>query len=696
MKKGTKIAAIVLSCLFLLLVAAAFILPYLIRLDRYKGMIEARVGEALERKVSLKGLRITILPTLGAKIDDLVISNPSEFSPTPFLSIQALQVRVKLLPLLVGRKEVAGLTLQEPKVFVERDKRGRLNIPLMEEKIRKTRRGSLKTGRVKGAESKALRGLYLSRASIEGGDFVYLDRSTTPARRIEIEAIDLNLKDLSLEKKVKYHVSLKWAPGDVSVEGWLGPLGETTDLKRIPLEGVVRVEFPRLEYLMKELAQGKGPAIQGGLKGDLNFQGNIGSSLKVHGAIFLNAFSLGEKTDRLIYDLDLTLRPEAVLSWEKEELTLTSNVQIEETPFQIEGGFSNLQRKPSGKLTFSSAKGIVLEQWSPKFPPLQKAVNLKGKLSLKGDLRIPHDGIPSLFLEADSSQMEISLVKKEKKKEQGTSQERETKEGERVREPSRLDVKGRFRVKDGKFQGVGFHDLFLAGEMRGDELAIERFSLTVLGGKLEGSGGFNRAKSPAPFHMKTHMTEIDVNAVLNNLTSWKGMIKGRLDGRMSLQGTGLSLASLKRDLTGSGRLQIREGELSWLNIVAQIVRAMGGKGWGREKTTFDNLAFSFAVQRGKLSLPDVLLSHKDMEMRMWGDMDLNLKLQMEGEAHLPPSATKDLSEKGWRYFKDKKGRLTIPFSLKGNLKDPEVRISARLIEKGIEGVLEEFLRKKIP
>ncbi|MBW2038521.1 MAG: AsmA-like C-terminal region-containing protein, partial [Deltaproteobacteria bacterium] len=302
-----------------------------------------------------------------------------------------------------------------------------------------------------------------------------------------------------------------------------------------------------------------------------------------------------------------------------------------------------------------------------------------------------------LSLEANSSQMEIALVRNKKEEgEKEIPQERRTKKGGKATKRNRLNVKGMFRVKEGRFQGVGFQDLFLAGEeMKGGELKIEKFSLAAFKGKLGGSGGIDRGKDSFPFQIKTQITGVDVNAVLSDLTSWKGMMKGRLYGRMSLEGKGGSLASLKRDLTGKGKIRVREGELSWLNIVAQIVRALGGKGWEKEKTTFEDLSTSFIVQRGKVSFPDLLISHKDMEIRMWGDMDLDLQLKVEGEAHLPPSATKDLSGKGWRYFKDEGGRLTIPFTLRGDLKNPEVGISTRFIERGIEGVLEEFLRKKL-
>jgi hypothetical protein len=95
-----------------------------------------------------------------------------------------------------------------------------------------------------------------------------------------------------------------------------------------------------------------------------------------------------------------------------------------------------------------------------------------------------------------------------------------------------------------------------------------------------------------------------------------------------------------------------------------------------------------------VTVPNLLLSEKDTAIKLSGDIGLDSTLKMEGEAHLPPSVTGDLTGKGWSFFMDDKGRLTIPFSLTGDINKPKVGISTKLIEQGVKGVLEEFLKKK--
>lgn len=616
MKKGIKITGIILLSFFLLVIAAAFILPYLVSLDKYKGLIEEKVGQALHRDCSIGRLRISILPTLGARIENVVISNPPGFSQTPLLALKALKVRVKLIPLLFGRKEIAGLSLDRPVVFIEKDPQGRLNIPYMEEAGKQERKGTLESGKVKTDESKALQGLYLSKASLTKGKLIYLDRSTTPANRTEIEEIDLDLRDLSLDKRIQYKLSLQWSPGEISLAGWVGPLGRTIDLKNIPLQGRLQANFPDLASLMKKLSGGEADTLQGALKADLNFEGDKGSSFKTKGAITMN--------------------------------------------------------------------DLIVSQ----------AIRLKGLVALTGDLTVPAQGNPLFSLEADSSHFDIALVEKKKGAEKETPSKKKPGGEKQTAHKGGFDVRGRLRVKEGTFQKTDFRNLLVAGEMKSGQVKITQFTCAAFKGTVEGDGSFDMARDPSPFRMKAKVTEVDVDTLVNAFTSSKEVLKGKLNGDVTLGGAGLSSDTLKKNLTGTGKVQVKEGELPWLNLINRLVQALGGKKWGTEKTTFDDLSSSFTIKNGMVSVPNLLLSEKDTALKLWGDIGLDSTLKLEGEAHLPPSVTKDLPEKGWRFFADDKGRLTIPFTLQGALKNPRVGISRRLIEQGVKGVLDEFMQKK--
>jgi len=618
MKKGIKLTGIILLSFFLLVIVAAFILPYLISLDKYKGMVEKELGQALHRDCSIGRLRISILPTLGARIEDVVISNPPGFSQTPLLSLKSLKVRVKVIPLLYGRKEIAGLTLDRPVVFIEKDPQGRLNIPYMEAAGKTERKGTLESAKIKTDESKALQDLYLSKASLKGGKFIYLDRTTTPANRTEIEEIDLDVRDVSLDKRIQYKLSLQWSPNEISLAGWVGPLGRTIDLKNIPLQGRLQIDFPDLASLMKKLSGGGAATLEGALKADLNFEEAKGSSFKTNGEITLKDVSISQ------------------------------------------------------------------------------AIRMKGLVALAGNLTVPVQGNPLFSLEANSSHFDITLVEKKKGAEKETPSKKKPGGKKQAAHKGGLDAKGRLRIKEGTFQGTDFHNLLVAGEMKGGEVKITQFTCSAFKGRVEGNGSLDMARDPSPFRMKAKVTDVDVDTLVNAFSSSKNVLKGKLNGDVTLGGAGLSFDTLKQNLTGDGEVQIKDGEIPWLNIINNIVRALGGKGGGKEKekTTFDDLNAAFTVKNGMVSVPNLLLSEKDTAIKLSGDIGLDSTLKMEGEAHLPTAVTGDLTGKGWSFLADDKGRLTIPFTLRGAVKEPKVGISTKLIEQGVKGMLEDFLQKK--
>lgn len=681
MKSRWKTTGILLLSLILLVVVAAIVLPFVITLDRYKGIIEKEMEGALERDCTIGGLRLTILPRLGVKVYDLVISNPKGYSETPFLSLKALKVRVKILPLFFGRKEIASLTLDRPSLLIEKDPKGVLNIPIIGEM---RGRGEIK-GKVKTKESSALQKISLDRGAIREGRFTYLDRTTPTPSRTEISGIDLDIWDLSVEKRIRYRISLKAAGGTLSLAGWLGPVGETIDLEALPIQARLEGNLPKL----RQLARGD---IDGALRARLDLQGNTSTSLKLQGEVSLHELCVGEKGKRALEGLDLRLRPEAQLSEGGSLLILKGTLAIGEALIKFQGRFHDLLKSASGKVDFSAPQGIDLARLSSYFPPLVQAVGLKGNISLDGAFTLSPRGNPLLTINAQSPRLEITL--KGTKKEQGKSRPSSPKqEGGKGTAP--VDATARLAVKEGVLQGSDFKDLLVTAELRSGQLQIDRFTCTVFGGKIEGAGSYGMVATPSPFRLQARLAGVDVDALFKALVSTKGLLKGRLSGDLAMSGKGFDLDNLKKDLTGHGTVAIKDGEFTPLDLIGGIVHALGGKITGDKKTTFDNLSTRFAIKDGAIELPNITIAQRESELRLRGGIGLDGKVALDGEAHLPTSLTGDLTGKGWRFFADERGRLAIPFTLSGALDDLKINISSqRLLEQGVKGALEELLQRR--
>jgi len=119
-----------IAALILLLIALALPPVILMAIDggALDGPLKAAASAWLGRTVEFGRLRAHLLsgdPSLT--IDHLVVGNPSWAGPGPFLTLDEGLVRLRLLPLLIGRFEPVALTMDGLDLNLKRVKRGQDN-----------------------------------------------------------------------------------------------------------------------------------------------------------------------------------------------------------------------------------------------------------------------------------------------------------------------------------------------------------------------------------------------------------------------------------------------------------------------------------------------------------------------------------------------------------------------------------------
>ena len=80
MKKLLTIVGIIVVVLLLI----AVILPHIIDVNHFKPEIQTQITDALGRQVTIGNIELAIFSG-GVKVDDVVIADDPNFSPSPFL-----------------------------------------------------------------------------------------------------------------------------------------------------------------------------------------------------------------------------------------------------------------------------------------------------------------------------------------------------------------------------------------------------------------------------------------------------------------------------------------------------------------------------------------------------------------------------------------------------------------------------------
>jgi AsmA protein len=222
-----------------LVVGGILSLPFLIDLNRYQDQYRPLIEDALNRKVQLQDIRLTIWPRIGARVAGFVVLDDPAFGSSPFASLTSLDIGVKLMPLLSGTVEVEDITLHDPVITVIKNKDGILNVST----VGRTGVGLPKTPSQAPLPStegplKILALLAVDRISIAGGTLTYRDLSAVKPAEYILQNMEFLLQSVRLGQSPNLHVGMLVQPLNMplKLDGTFGPLKESTDIDAINLQ----------------------------------------------------------------------------------------------------------------------------------------------------------------------------------------------------------------------------------------------------------------------------------------------------------------------------------------------------------------------------------------------------------------------------------------------------------------------------
>jgi uncharacterized protein involved in outer membrane biogenesis len=208
-KKGWKIVLWVIGILIALMIIASIAVRLIFTKEKLLSMIQPKVEEALNRKVSIEDISPSIFKGLGVDIKGLKISNLPGFEQEDLFRIKNFSVRVKFWPLLKKRIEVRKIILEKPEIFIEKNKEKVLNIA----DLMKSEGGPLPL-------------ILLENVEIKEGEFTYYDFSD--GSKIYLGGIEQKGKFVMDEKleNGKSEGKLSIQKIDLNLPGFKGKLPE--------------------------------------------------------------------------------------------------------------------------------------------------------------------------------------------------------------------------------------------------------------------------------------------------------------------------------------------------------------------------------------------------------------------------------------------------------------------------------------
>ena len=234
--KALKWLLIIGGSFLVLVIAALLLIPLFVDVEKYKPEIEKQVSSTVGRPFVIKGpLKLSLFPWAGVAFSDLQLGSPPGYKEKDFLLVKSFDVRMKLLPLLSKEIQVQRFVIDGPRIILEKDKAGRGN---WESWGTPQEKGAPKAGAPPASKGPMaglpLKSLAVGEFAVRNGSVVYIDQSAGSRR--EVSDLNLEMKDVSLDRPIRLLVSAVMDKMPVSVEGQIGPVGQEPGKGKIPLD----------------------------------------------------------------------------------------------------------------------------------------------------------------------------------------------------------------------------------------------------------------------------------------------------------------------------------------------------------------------------------------------------------------------------------------------------------------------------
>ncbi len=697
-----------------LIIVALLVAPFFIDVNTYKTQIEQTVEDATGRKLSIGNINASLFPWVGIELDDVHLANREGFTDRDFASIEKLNVKLALLPLLSKNIEIKTFEMTTPKIFLERHDNGETNWGDLVSTQPATAGSKVsKPAEPEAAVAPALAALQAESLSLSAGEVIWVDGKAEP---VVLADLNVTLTDVQLERPVAVKLSGVLSGNAFELSANVGPLGDLSKLDPIslPIQGRVKADNIRLTPFKKFISGWPEQF------GDIN-----SASVDLYANIEQrpDGIRLGEGTLALNAKINLGLSLKVEMESQDQLQLRRAGLNINgKDIIEIKGSVKNLSTTPNFQLRIDSQPltrdwlaGLVPDlnsmysahpsAWKKiKFGTLiagdAKQVDIRDMQLMLDEELVQISGavvyaVPDIRLRiaARDLHMDPWLPQDNVQKAQVSGGNGTATTGGKQQvaaaEPDLRFLKP-WRVT-AKMQAA---TLFLRGmEMRSFNVKINgadgHFDLNPLSFKLAGgnvteTASLDASLYPAKWKESVHISDVQVGPLLRTLANMD-MLEGTLSMDTKFRATGLTQAGVKT-LNGRGNMMLRNGKIKGIDIPGTIRKFTnpGAASSGPNETDFAQLSGSFVVENGIADNQDLFMASPLLRVTGKGIVDLVRKTL---DYHVEPRVVGTLIGQG-DATPVRKG-LTVPLHITGPFDAPKVRpeISAKMLIENAPALL---------
>ena len=652
MNKALKWGLIICISFVVIIIAAILIIPKIVNVQKYKPELEKKIAEATGRPFSVSDdLRFSIFPWIGLSFSDLHLGNVKGFKEKDFVNVKSFEVRVKLLPLLSKNIQVKKFILNEPHLVLVKNKDGRVNWELpkktsvakMDEKVPAGK--TSETGLPIGA-------LTVGEFSIKNGVVLWIDHTVNT--RKEISDINLNTKEVSLDRPVQFKFSAVLEKQPLSIEGSVGPVGK--DFQKRPVS--MDLSLKALNELTMQL------------KGVLE---NLGAAPGIEMDLETAEFSPRKVAAALGMAFPIkTADPKAL-----DRMTLKSHIKANPQKISVSNGVLDIDES---KLTFSMNASDFSK------PSIKFDLNLD---QIDLDRYLPPKSDKNLSAKQQDQETKSQKVEKSKESAQGPKKKAD------YTPLRRLVLDGQLKIGKVTANKAKIQDLTLKINAKNGIFNLNPIKLNMYQGDVSSKATLNVTKDVPESNISLLVNKVEVGPLLRDVLD-KDILEGVTHANLTLAMAGEDPVLIKKTLNGKGEILFKNGAIKGIDLAGMVRNTKAALGLAEKvdqkpQTDFTELKAPFTITKGVVNTSQTSLKSPLLRIIANGNADLvNETLDFRVESKVVDTI------KGQGDEKQRSG-IMVPVLVTGNFSSPKFRPDLESIAKQQlqEKVLESKEVKKI-
>ncbi len=234
------------AALFVIVIAIVLVLPSIVPLDTFKDELAQQAKAATGRDLSIDGeMSVSILPNVAVTAEGVRFANAAGGSAPDMATLDALRVKVQLLPLLGGEIAVDEFILVKPEILLEVDEQGRPNWEFGEGgAVAQTE--TTTSGQATDSSGGGLPNLRLGDVRIVDGKITYIDKAA--GTREEVTDLDLEISLPDMDSRFRAAGDFGLRGREITAELEAASLGQLMGGTATPVKAAVNSELVTLSF----------------------------------------------------------------------------------------------------------------------------------------------------------------------------------------------------------------------------------------------------------------------------------------------------------------------------------------------------------------------------------------------------------------------------------------------------------------